>query len=209
MPALAGLRLGQPDRADLRVGERHSRNGVVVGHVADVLAEDHVAGDARLVLAHVGEQGAAVAVADGVQPVAVDARSRAAGRRPRRSLPGLEADGVEAEVGGRRAAADGDEDLVGLELAAVGQRGVTAPSLPSPRVTAVIAAPVMHGDALGLERRRATLAGERLLAAEQPVAAFDDRHLLAPEPLEGLGHLGADGAAAEHEQPPRETPWPR
>ena len=30
-----------------------------------------------------------------------------------------------------------------------------------------------------------------------------DEHDLAPEPPDGLGHFGADRAAAEHEHPPR------
>ena len=45
------------------IGERHPRHDA---GGRDVLAEDHIAGDARLVLAHVREQRPAVAVTDGI-----------------------------------------------------------------------------------------------------------------------------------------------
>ena len=51
---------------------------------------------------------------------------------------------------------------------------------------------------------RSSCAGERLLACEQPVRPLQDDNLLAAEPPERLGHLDPDGAAAEHEQPPRD-----
>ena len=57
---------------------------------------DDVAGDAGLVLAHVGEQGPAVAVADRVEPAAVDADGAELVVDLDR-LAGLQADGLEPE----------------------------------------------------------------------------------------------------------------
>ena len=102
--ALARLRLGEAHRADLRVGERDARDHVVVGDVARGLAEDHVADEPALVLAHVREQGAAVAVADRVEPVPRDAAARKL-VVDLDELAGFEADGVEPEVAGRRSCA--------------------------------------------------------------------------------------------------------
>ena len=113
-----GLGLGEADGGDLRVGEGDPGDDVAAGPVPGVLAEDHVAGDAGLVLAHVGEEREAVAVADGVEPAAADTL----GLQPvvdLDRLAGFEADGVEPEVGGVGRSADGDEDLVGFEDGAV------------------------------------------------------------------------------------------
>ena len=75
----------------------------------DLAAEDAVGGDAALVLAHVGQQRAAVGVADDVEPVvAGDAQRVVDLDRP----PGLDAERLDAEVGGQGAPADGDEQLV-------------------------------------------------------------------------------------------------
>ena len=49
--------------------------------------------------------------------------------------------------------------------------------------------------------RRDLLAGERLLALEQPIAAVNERHLRA-ELRPRLRHLGTDDAAAENREPP-------
>ena len=90
--------------------------------VARVLAEDDVGRDARLVLADVREQRPAVAVADRVQPVAVDPGRRAAGRRPRRARPASRP----TRRSPRSSVADGgptrDQDLVGRDGRAVGER---------------------------------------------------------------------------------------
>ena len=77
-----------------------------------VVAEDVVGREARLVLAHVGEQRAAVDVADRVEPVvAGDAHVLVDLDR----LAGLEADGLEPEVVGRGRAAERDEQPLGLD----------------------------------------------------------------------------------------------
>ena len=59
-----------------------------------------------------------------------------------------------------------------------------------------------HDDALGPERGPQFLAGERLLPREQPLRALEDHNLFTAQAFERLGHLGADGAAAQHDQPP-------
>ena len=101
--------LGVADGGDLRVGEDDARGRRAVGAVLGRgrVAEEVLGGDARLVLAHVGEQDAAVDVADRVEPVVagdlhvvVDLDVAA----------GLEPDGLEAEVLGARLAPErGDE----------------------------------------------------------------------------------------------------
>ena len=95
--ALARLRFGQPDGAHLRVGERHPRDAVARNPVPRVLAENDVAGDARLVLAHVSEQRPPVAVADRVQPVTVDS-GRAQLVVDLDEVAGLETDGLQTEI---------------------------------------------------------------------------------------------------------------
>ena len=62
----------------------------------------------------------------------------------------------------------------------------------------------MHFDALRGEGGAHLVSRERLFASEQSRPAFDDDHLLAPEPLEALRHLRADSTAAEHEQSARQ-----
>ena len=143
-----------------------------------------------------------VAVADRVQPAPGNADRPQLPVHPDRT-PGLEPDVLQAEVGGGGPAAHRDQDLVAGEL---------PPVRHLRHHRAVVAQPAgrghphagHHGDALGLERGLQFLAGERLLAREQPVRPLQDHDLLAAEPLERLGHLDADGAAAEHEQPPRD-----
>ena len=107
---------------------------------------------------------------------------------------------LQADAGGGRPAAHRHQDLVAGELTPVRQRR-------HHRAVAAHAAgrgharPGHHGDALGLEGGPQFLAGERLLPREQPLRALEDHHLLAAQALEGLRHLGADGTAAQHEQP--------
>src|SRR5918994_1384063 len=201
-PLVTHLLLGQAHRAHLGVGERDAGNDPVVGDVGDVLAEDDVGTQAPLVLAHVGEQGPAVAVAHGVEPVAVGAPHAQLVVDVEESASRVgEADPVQPEVARARAAPDRDEDLVGGELAAVPQRGHDRAVGPvTPRRGHEGADD--DRDALGFEGGAHLLARERLLVGEQPIEGLDDRDLLAAQPLERLRHLGADRAAAEHEQAP-------
>jgi hypothetical protein len=148
----------------------------------------------------VGQQRPAVAVADRIQPAAAHAGC------PELIVDGhvatrLQADGVQAEVGGAWTPADRDQQLVGAELLPVLDRGHdrTSRTLAPGRGQR---GPDEHADVLGLEGGPDLLAGEGLLVGEQPVQRLDDGHLLAAEPLERLGHLDADRPAAEHQQPP-------
>ena len=120
--ALAGGGLGEPDRRDLRIGEDHRGHGPVVGPRLDRRAvEDGIGGDARLVLAHVGEEDAAVDVADGVEPAAVDAGGAQLVVDVDR-LSRLQPDRLEPEVVGVGPAADGHEELVADERPTITER---------------------------------------------------------------------------------------
>ena len=78
--------------------------------------DDGVAADAALVLALMGEQGAVVDVAGGVQPTTRHLAHRH-GVVDVEPGPGREADGAEAEISGARPAAGGHQQLVRLHRA--------------------------------------------------------------------------------------------
>ena len=88
---------------------------------------------------------------------------------------GLEADRLQAEVAGRRSPADGDEDLVGLDLAAVGERGDDRAVGAVARAPRSIATPVTTAMPSASNAARDLLAGERLLAGQQPGPALRRR----------------------------------
>ena len=161
MPRSRGLRLGEADGGDLRIGEGHPRHARRSASSAAERAEDHVAGDARLVLAHVREQRAAVAVADRVEPAAVDADG-AQLVVDLDGLAGLQPDRLEPEVArrGRRPTATRISSASMVRPSA--RVAVIGPSEPRRRA-AVMATPVTTVDALGGERLGDLLAGERLL----------------------------------------------
>src|SRR5512133_2986899 len=194
-----GLGLGGPDGADLRVGEGDPGHHAVVGQVGGVAAQDGVAGHPPLVLAHVGQGGEPVAVADGVQPAAVDPLGPQPAVDPDRPVPG-QPDRVQADVAGAGAAAGGDQHLVADHLVAVAQGHRDRPAGPVAADRGDLG-PGAHGDALGLEGVLDLAAGERLLAGQQALAPDHHRHLLAAEAPERLGQLAADRAAAQHDQP--------
>ena len=138
MPLVGGLLERQPTaatcgsvnttRGEPRVSARGGRPS---------LPSDPVDADARLVLAHVGEQRAAVDVADRVQPI------RAADPHPVVDLEvaaGLDPDRLEPELGGARTPADGDQELVAAQLLAAleAQRDLPA----SPREAPIALTPV-------------------------------------------------------------------
>ena len=154
-------------RRHVRVGEDHPRRARAVAPWTAgrrLLAEDHVGRDARLVLAHVGEQRAAVHVADRVQPVGRVAPHRVVHLD---RLARLEADRVEPDVVGVEAPADRHEQLVGPHRPAVVELD-PSPRRP-PRGTAVALVPEPHVHAALAQRLRHVLARERLLARDQAV----------------------------------------
>ena len=171
---------------------------------SDVAAEDDVRRDPRLVLAHVREEGPAVDVADRVQPVAVDAGGpqplvdvdRRPGVRPTESSP-------RSPVDGRRPTATSS----------------SSPTKARPSSTVTVTGPpgdgpvdrdhLRPGDddhSVGLQPGAHLLAGEGLLAAEQPVEPLEHGDLVGAEALDGLCHLHADRAAPEGDEPARHLP---
>ena len=107
---------GVADGRDLRVGEGHARAEGAVAAQGDLAAEDAVGGDAALVLAHVGQQRAAVGIADDVEPVVAGDAQRVVDLD---RASGLDAEVVDAEVGRQDAPAHGHEDLVAGHARAV------------------------------------------------------------------------------------------
>ena len=181
------------DCRDLRLGKDHARRtGAVVADL-HVLAEDPVGGDPALVLAHVRQEIAAVHVADRIQPLVLGRLQRLADLD---RLPRLEADRLDPELRGPRAAADGDEQLVASQAVA---RLELEPHLPVPRRGDGLDADA-HVDPAIDERGVDELCGERLLPAEQPRHCLDDGNT-RPERCPRLRELHARDAAAEHEQP--------
>ena len=108
---LLGRRERVADGCHLRVGEHDPRRADAVDLDPRVAARDVVGGQARVVLAHVRQRGAAVHVADRVEPRVVGHLERGIGVDV---LAGLETDRVEADVLRRRLAADDHEQLVRL-----------------------------------------------------------------------------------------------
>jgi hypothetical protein len=171
----------------------------MVGPGALVAPGDDVAGQTRLILAHVGQQVAPVDVADSVQPGALNP-GHAQAVVDVEVAARLEPDGGQAHVVGDGPPAGGHQDLVDLDgLLAQPQRGrrIRPGALDS-----VDAGAQAHVDAVVGQPPAHVLAGEGLLARQQPVVDLDDGHLLAAQSLEGLGQLGAGHAAADHAQAP-------
>jgi hypothetical protein len=197
-PGVAGLLLGEADRADLGVGEGHPRHRVVLG-LAGVVARpvgDVGEGHGRLVHRHVGERALAGDVADRPQllagphpPVGVDRPG--AGVQAHRLQPHV------AEVG---AAPGGDEQAVRPELdrraAGVGERHGEA------AVTVVHRADRRsgnHPDAVRGQRGGDDLRGLGLLESQHAGGRLDERDVAA-EAREGLGQLRPDGTPADDDE---------
>jgi hypothetical protein len=161
------------------------RRGVLpaIGRRAGGAGGDDVAADPRLVLAHVREQRAAGDVADGVQPLALDVGHQQAvvGLD---IAAGFQVDGLQPDAGAVRCPSRCDEDLVGDHLAAVeddrhlaaaqltllGRRDVAAAYPLDLRVQPDVG--TVRPQPLGQQ-----VAGEGLVAAQQPLAGVDDRHV--------------------------------
>jgi DNA-binding MarR family transcriptional regulator len=119
---VAGLRFGQPDRADLRVGERHPRQRPVVRR-RPVLTEDVADRNAGLVHRHVGERAVAGDISDRPQPLA-GAHPLVDRDRLRR---GVETDGIDAERGQVGAPAGGTGPTPDSSDSGPGARGQLGP----------------------------------------------------------------------------------
>ena len=159
-----------------------------------VAAQDHVGGHPGLVLAGVGEQRAAVHVADGVEPVV--ALRRPSGRRRRSGLPGSRPrlSRPRSSVRGLRPAATISSAASSVSSSSEGhvEAAVAARDRhdldPGPELNAVLA-----------QRRGHLLARERLLAREHPVGHLEQRDV-GSQRAPRLRKLAAHGAAADHEQ---------
>jgi len=182
--ALARLRLCQPDRAHLRVGEGDARHRLGAGAVAGVLPENLVGRDPSLVLAHVRERRQPVAVADREQPGSVHA-GHPQGVVDVDGAGGLHPHAVEAEQLSLDPATGRDQQLVGVVRGAALDVHGGRPAVRAAHLGYLGSDD--HVDALILEGAADLVAGERLLAGQQPWACLDHGDLLAAEPPEGLG----------------------
>ncbi len=173
MPAFSRRLERVADCRDLGIGEDHPRRQRPVGGLADALvaAEDVRGRDSGLVLAHVGEQGAAVDVADRVEPVlAADPHGVVDLDQAAR----LERDRLQPEVVRVRTPADRDEELGAGDAVPVGQleRDGALATADLDRFGARA-----HVDSRLAQRVGDQLAGERLLAHDHALEQLDERDL--------------------------------
>ena len=156
----------------------------MVGPSFDRLAEEVVGGEARLVLPHVGEQRATVDVADRVEPCVGHTCGTQLFVHLNRCA-GLEPDGVETEILGVRTATDGHEQLVGHDLAPVGEHADDGAvfGLAAGRGKADAR---LDRDPIAFEAMPHVVAGKRLFVREEPVRQFDDGDFLRAEAPPGL-----------------------
>ena len=190
---LGGDLRGDPDGGDLRVGEDDARAGGPVGAVLGrgALAEHVVGGDAGLVLAHVRQQRAAVYVADGVEPLVLGG---AAVLVDLDGLARLEAEVLEALRA--RLAADRDQQLLaagGLAVVGLDDRHARLAVHPD-RLAARADVDAELAQGLGH-----LLAGEGLLARDEPALALDQRHA-RPQGRPRLRKLGPRHSAAQYDE---------
>ena len=187
--ALARLGLGEPDDADLRLGEHRGRNVDVVDGgrpSAEQRIGDRVAfanGDGRQI-DPVGDVADREDVRDRGARIAVDGDAAIVGDG--------DAGVLDAEIGDVGLAADREHHPLGDEPAAVAQRRGIAAALRLDRLDE------LAGD--DLDAARFHLAAQMrahvvVEAAQNVLAAIDERHLRA-EPGEDAGELDRDVAAA-------------
>ncbi len=157
---------------------------------------DGGARDPGLVLALVGQEGAAVDVPDGVEPVGAADPEAVVDVQPG---AGLQADRLQADVLGARGPAGREEHLVGLDAVAALQEHRDRSAAPVPyhrrdgRALADVRAALLQGPG-------DVLADEGLHAGEQAPAPYEHGHLRA-EGLPGGGHLRAHHSPAHHGEP--------
>ena len=170
IPASFGLGEGLAGGGDLGVGEGDTGGADAFGDRLDLTAEHVLGGDPGLVLAHVGEEGAAVDVADGVEPLAATDTQPAVGLEEA-VLAGLDAGRLEADPLGPRNAADRDQELLGFHPAAVVQLDRDSRAAGGDPLGEHAGA---HVDPVGVAQRGGDLlAGEGLLARQQALLALD------------------------------------
>ena len=191
-----GLRLGQPDRGDLRPAVGRARLGRVV-HVVDVgVAGDRVRGDEALVRGRVGEPQPADDVADGVDV-------RLLGPHPAVDLDdapvGLDLRRLEADVLDVGGAAGRDEHQLGAQLGRLLALG------PDHQADAALVGGDRRRVEAGVGHDRHAALGEAALDDLADVGVLErhdlgqvleDRHL-DPEVGVHAGELDADRAGAD------------
>ena len=188
---LLGLGLGEADRGDLRLAVRDARDAGLVDHrrrePRDVLGQEDALGEAA-----VRELQAGHDVAERVHVLEVRAQPLVGEHEAAlHRHTGL----LEAGVGRVGAAADGDEQVVGLDLLARLQRhGDRVVGLRGPGELH----PGLEGDLAAAERALERLRRELVLVGDQPGERLDHRDL-GTEALEHAGQLDADHPATEHD----------
>ena len=189
---LAGGGLVEADRGDLGVGVRHPRDAGLVDR-ARVEAGDVLGDEDALLEAAVRQLQAGHDVADGVDALDVGAAALVGEHEAAVHLDALL--GVAQAVGGR-AAADGDEQHLGLDDVAAldgdGDAGVGGLDALERRAGEEV-------DLALAERPLERLGAGLVLGGDQPRQGLDDGDVGA-EGLPDAGELAADDAAAEHDR---------
>ena len=190
-PGLAGLLLGEPDRADLGVGEGHPADRAVVRR-RPVRAEQVAHRDLRLVERHVGEGALPGDVADRPEPLAgpqplVGLELLGVRREPDRLEPdvvevGLAAHGDQQVLGAQRRSPPTSSDEPAVVLAPGSSSAPTRTSTPSARSTRVDdlgAPPAPRGRAAG-PRPPAASPGSRTARTPAPARTRSARRRAPP-----------------------------
>ena len=199
MPFVACLRLGESDRADLRIGERDPRHGPVVGLAFGLAAQDVGRSDARLIEARRGCKG----------------RPRSRRRSPRSRWPRGSASSTSI------ASASGSSPTFSSPMSANrflrpvvddegcgGDQQVESPTWTVKASWACSTSdgldPGAHVDAVCAQSLGDDLAGLRLFRRQQLVGHLEQRDLGA-EPCPDLGELHTDRATSEHDHRLRQS----
>ena len=196
---LARLGLGEPDDADLRLGEHRGRDMDVVDRGRPA-AEHRVGEGVAFADRHRREIDPVGDVADGED--VRHRRARIAVDRDAAIVGDGDAGVLEAEIGDVGLAADREHHLLGGDPAAVGQRRGIATALRLDRLDELAGD---HLDAARLHLAAQMRAHVVVEAAQDVLAAIDERHLRA-QPGEDAGELDRDVAAALDHDARRQVP---